>query len=624
MYIAIFYFFPLIFSITRQVLYVQCLSLTKGSHGRSQTTSACLSTAANRNCTTTSCYSHAIFSLLNLFWIKGSAIEFDKQQLWNRSILQLSHPYRGKSLQSSNMEKSFGRDEMNALLGGPQNNEDLASFRPSMAQPHGNKRMPNQGPDISTMTAAEAAALLTESSSSGPSAAASRYRTNKVLAHHELAKELSEEVEITRLNPIESKEVGDESEDDFVSQKWSAIKRERIAQRTKEEPQVIQRKRPTYDSSSSSESDGSDNKRRSRRQRDSDDSSSDDSSGDEEEDRRRRILLSRRERKEPELVIPKSKADTAERSSIHVPIREDTNSLAPSEGPRRSHPQRTKPKRQKEIRESSSSEDGDDSSGSSSDESSSDSSSEEEQIMAKPIFVPKHKRNLIQSEEKKWEEEEARQQREKDLDKKRKMESRLMVAKQMAAVNDSVHDDDMDEESGGATNVPPNDDDEVDRGKERDAWELRELGRLLLAMDQQKRREMEELEYQRRRQMTDEQCLLEDTKAGRYQAPGSSRQGQPTGNFMQRFYHRGAYYMDEEEWDESDVRHKAAHYARSATGDDKIDKTQLPDVMKVKSFGFANQTRYKGLANEDTTDKTLRVLPLIAKKKDKKQTIDNW
>ena len=61
------------------------------------------------------------------------------------------------------MEKSFGRDEMNALLGGPQNNEDLASFRPSMAQPHGNKRMPNQGPDISTMTAAEAAALLTES-----------------------------------------------------------------------------------------------------------------------------------------------------------------------------------------------------------------------------------------------------------------------------------------------------------------------------------------------------------------------------------------------------------------------------------------------------------------------------
>ena len=52
--------------------------------------------------------------------------------------------------------------------------------------------------------------------------------------------------------------------------------------------------------------------------------------------------------------------------------------------------------------------------------------------MAKPVFVPKHKRNLVQPEEKKWEEEEARQQREKEREGKRKMESRAMVAKQLA------------------------------------------------------------------------------------------------------------------------------------------------------------------------------------------------
>ena len=124
--------------------------------------------------------------------------------------------------------------------------------------------------------------------------------------------------------------------------------------------------------------------------------------------------------------------------------------------------------------------------------------------------------------------------------------------------------------------------------------------------------------------MTDEECLREDTKAGRYQAPGSNRQGgQEKGKFMQRFYHRGAYYMDETEWDETDVRHKAAEYALAATGDDKIDKSQLPEVMQVKNFGFARQnTKYKGLANEDTTDRSLRVAPLIRKKKGEKD--DSW
>jgi microfibrillar-associated protein 1 len=236
--------------------------------------------------------------------------------------------------------------------------------------------------------------------------------------------------------------------------------------------------------------------------------------------------------------------------------------------------------------------------------------------MAKPVFVPKHKRKLVQSEEKKWEEEEANLQRETERAEKRKMESRAIVAQQAAAVDASANDEDVDEEEGGATNAAPNADDDADREEARDAWEMRELERLLTAMDQQTQREMEQLEYQRRRQMTDAECLQEDIKTNRYQAPGSSRQGEPTGKGMQRFYHRGAYYMDEEEWDESDVRHKAAEYAKAATGEDKIDKSQLPEVMQVKNFGLARQnTKYKGLAKEDTTDKGFKMLPLVRKKK---------
>lgn len=257
------------------------------------------------------------------------------------------------------------------------------------------------------------------------------------------------------------------------------------------------------------------------------------------------------------------------------------------------------------------------SSGSSSDSSSDSDSSEEEAVMAKPVFVPKHKRNVIVSEAEKLEQEEARIQREQEREAKRKMESRMMVAQQLAAAAETQTEEEVDEESGGATNAPPNDDDDLNPEHERALWEMRELERLLATLDAKNAREAEILEYERRKKMTDEEVLQEDMKAGRFSRPGQAREQRSGGGaFMQRFYHRGAYYMDEEEWDESDVRHKAAEYARAATGEDKIDKSVLPEVMQVKKFGFASQnTKYKGLAKEDTTDKRMEMLPLKRKEK---------
>jgi microfibrillar-associated protein 1 len=531
---------------------------------------------------------------------------------------------RAETRSSTMSNNNFGRDEMNALFGG--STEEMAAFRPSTMVPGRDlKKKANSGdPDISTMTASETAALLLEKKADRSNNTSRLYRTNRTLAHHELAKELSAELGIkeTRSKHQQHQHAAEEErdnsgeEEEFVA--TTAIKRSRALPQvvhSKEEPKVLgRRKRRVYDSSSSeSEDEDEDERRRPRnRRRDSDDDDDDSSSSDGEEQRRRRRQQARQQLEEPKVIIPEAQARNRERTNA------DAKTSKVVSAPRARPPTAPKVLRERPSSSNNESSSDDDSSGSGSSSSSESSSSEEDEpVLTKPVFVPKSRRNLIPSEENKLEEEEARFSREKDREERRKMQSRALVAQQVANADSSALIDEAgDEEATGAANAPPNDDDDVDVSKERDAWEMRELERLLVMMDQEKQRAMTEREYQRRRQMTDEECMKEDIQGGRYQAPGSKREeGKPEGG-MQRFYHRGAYYMDEEEWDESDVRHKAAEYAKAATGEDKIDKKQLPEIMQVKKFGFARQNhRYRGLAKEDTTDRKMEILPLVTKKK---------
>jgi len=543
------------------------------------------------------------------------------------------------------MVKSFGIDEMTALAGGSQT-EDMAAFRPSVGGPQlaNNKRktLPNEEPDFSTMSAAETAAMLMEKNAArGTGASSSRYRTNRVLAHHALAQELSEEMQVRQAKEQKSREreeaSSDESDeqsaDEFMARKGT-VRRQRAA------PQIISRsqkseatedavkhrqKRRDHDHDDDTSSGSEDRVEKiklprrpmGRGRRDSDDSSS---SSDEEDRRRERLKARNRKRQEPQVIHAVTQAPAAKNEIEIEPPQSEGPKIAMKESPSSAVGKEGTRKREPAKKQSSSSEsessngDSSDSDGASS--SSDDSSNEEEEAIAKPVFVPKNKRNMLQSQEKKWEEEEKRVEREIARTEKRKMESRAMVAKTVAAVQSANVDEDAEEEGGGAINAPPNDDDDVDCEMERDAWEVRELRRLLDSMDELKRREKEMVERERRRQMTDEEVLQWDVSTGRYHAPGSNRDGQPTGKFLQRFYHRGAFYMAEDEWDEDDVRRKAAGYARAATGDDKINRSALPEVMQVKGFGFARQnTKYKGLTKEDTTDKKQTFLPLIQSKK---------
>merc|ERR1711997_347632 len=64
--------------------------------------------------------------------------------------------------------------------------------------------------------------------------------------------------------------------------------------------------------------------------------------------------------------------------------------------------------------------------------------------------------------------------------------------------------------------------------------------------------------------------------------------------FMQKYYHRGAFYLDD---DEAVFKRDVSH----ATLEDKFDKTVLQKVMQVKNFGRSGRTKYTHLVDQDTT-----------------------
>lgn len=273
---------------------------------------------------------------------------------------------------------------------------------------------------------------------------------------------------------------------------------------------------------------------------------------------------------------------------------------------------------------------------SSSDQSSSEQSDQNipPMCVSKPLFVPKSKRGTaaeIERQQQKMEEAEKRRALKAEKDAVR---SRAIVAEAVSALekngarrNDEEDEFDTGEAGGEFLAVPddadPTEEDSPDRVQaERDAWEVRELVRILRDFDAVVALESERRDLERRRALTDGERLAEDRASGQYRTPGEDRRGKRGGEvrkskYLQRFHHRGAFYMDEDtlaQAGEEDVRHRAAEYSRAATGEDKIDKSLLPEVMQVKRFGFAGySTKYKGLAKEDTTDRNQKMLPLRKK-----------
>ncbi len=136
-----------------------------------------------------------------------------------------------------------------------------------------------------------------------------------------------------------------------------------------------------------------------------------------------------------------------------------------------------------------------------------------------------------------------------------------------------------------------NTDDENDE-MEYEAWKVRELKRLKRDKEEKEQFMREQAELERFRNLTEEEKRIE-LRQNPKQVTNKAAKGKY--KFLQKYYHRGAFYLAEEE---SLLRRDYS----GATLEDRFDKSVLPKVMQVKNFGRSGRTKYTHLVDQDTTE----------------------
>ncbi|EDW78766.1 uncharacterized protein Dwil_GK12529 [Drosophila willistoni] len=212
-------------------------------------------------------------------------------------------------------------------------------------------------------------------------------------------------------------------------------------------------------------------------------------------------------------------------------------------------------------------------------------SEEDNEPRLKPLFVRKRDRATIQEKER-----EAQKQKQLEAEAKRAAKERRRATLRM--VEESVKKDleKTKPETNEASIEDVCTDDENDE-VEYEAWKLRELKRMKRDREERDNNEREKLEIDRMRNLTEEERRLE-LRQNPKMVTNKAAKGKY--KFLQKYYHRGAFYLDEE----NDVLKR--DFAQ-ATLEDHFDKTILPKVMQVKNFGRCGRTKYTHLVDQDTT-----------------------
>ena len=232
-----------------------------------------------------------------------------------------------------------------------------------------------------------------------------------------------------------------------------------------------------------------------------------------------------------------------------------------------------------------------DGSGSGSDE----SSSEEEapKVLLRPTFIKKDKRKDgptaadTKTEEATWAEEQAR----------RKGKADAMIQEQLekdAAARAAGKKDWDDDEIEDAQQV--DDTDDLDPETERAAWKLRELKRVKREREAIEIAEKEREEIERRRNLTKEERDAEDKEFIEKQK--EEQEGRGKMGFMQKYYHKGAFFQDDAKAEGLDRRD-----IMGSRYQDDLNRELLPQYMQIRDMtklGRKSRTKYKDLKSEDT------------------------
>lgn len=142
-----------------------------------------------------------------------------------------------------------------------------------------------------------------------------------------------------------------------------------------------------------------------------------------------------------------------------------------------------------------------------------------------------------------------------------------------------------------------NDTDDLDPEAERAAWKLRELHRVKREREAIEAAEKEREEIERRRNLTTEQREAED--AEHIAAQKAEKEGKGQMGFMQKYFHKGAFFQDDEQLAEISKR----DIMGSRFQDDAGNREILPQYMQIRDMarlGRKGRTKYKDMKSEDT------------------------